>query len=318
MIDRLPERIEEAACRIYSIARRTPLDYSPFFSRESGTRVHFKLESLQYTGSFKLRGVTNKLLSMTEQERARGCVVASTGNHGAASAFAMKRLGVRGDILVPEGTNPAKLEAIRLLGGEPRVHGADSGETERYARRHAGEKGLTYISPYNDIDVVAGQGTVGHELLEDLPEAHAVFVAVGGGGLIGGIGAWIKNQAPEIRIIGCLPENSPVMAKSIEAGRVVDCDCRPTLSDGTAGNMDHDTLTFDLCREAVDEWRLVSEEEIADAMRLYVQKEHMTLEGSAGVALAGFLKNPVAWKNQDVVIVVCGRNIDGATLKSIL
>jgi len=318
MITGLPERIEEAACRIYSINRRTPLDFSPYFSRESGAKVHFKLESLQYTGSFKLRGVTNKLLAMSEAERAKGCVTASTGNHGAATAFAMKRLGVRGEILVPEGANASKLESIRLLGCEPRFQGRESGETEQMARRYAAEKGLTYISPYNDIDVLAGQGTVGHEILEDLPEVHAVFITVGGGGLIGGIGAWIKSQAPETKIIGCLPENSPVMVKSIEAGRVVDCECKPTLSDGSAGNMDHDSITFDLCRDVVDEWLLLSEAEIANAMHLYVQKEHMTLEGSAGVALAGFLKSAGRWRNQDIVVVICGRNIDSATLKSIL
>jgi threonine dehydratase len=271
MLEGLPELIEEAANRIYSINRRTPLDFSPYFSKETGAKLHFKLESLQYTGSFKLRGVTNKLLAMSEAERAKGCVTASTGNHGAATAFAMKRLGVRGEILVPEGANPAKIEAICLAGGEPRTQGREQGETERMARKYAGEKGVTYISPYNDPDIVAGQGTVGHEILEDLPEAHAVFVCVGGGGLIGGIGAWIKSQAPETRIIGCLPENSPVMLKSIEAGRVVDCDCKPTLSDGSAGNMDHDSITLELCRKVVDDWLLVSEKEIASAMRLYVQ-----------------------------------------------
>lgn len=318
MIQGLPERIEEAANRIYSINRRTPLDFSPYFSRETGARVHFKLESLQYTGSFKLRGATNKLLAMSAADRARGCITASTGNHGAATAFAMKRLGVRGEIFVPKGASATKLESIRLLGGEPRVLGPEQGETERLARRHANEKGLTYISPYNDPDVVAGQGTVGHEILEDLPEAHAVFVTVGGGGLVGGIGTWIKSQAPETKIIGCLPENSPVMLRSIEAGRVVDCDCKPTLSDGSAGNMDHDSITFDICREVVDDWLLLSEQEIADAMRLYIQKEHLLLEGSAGVALAGFLRQAARWKDQDIVIVICGRNIDAATLKKIL
>jgi len=318
MMTGLPERIDEAANRIYSITRRTPLDFSPYFSKETGAKVHFKLESLQYTGSFKLRGVTNKLLAMSEVERAKGCVTASTGNHGAATAFAMKRLGVRGEILVPQGASQTKLESIRLQGCEPRVLGPEQGETERVARRYAAEKGMVYISPYNDVDVVAGQGTAGHEILEDLPEAHAVFVCVGGGGLIGGIGAWIKSQAPETKIIGCLPENSPVMKASIEAGRVVDLDCKPTLSDGSAGNMDHDTITFDLCRKVVDDWLLVSEAEIANAMRLYIQKEHMLLEGSAAVALAGFLKNAARWKNQDVVIVICGRNVDAATLKNIL
>lgn len=314
----LPQRIEEAACRVYSITRRTPQDHSAWFSRHTGARVHFKLESLQYTGSFKLRGATNKLLALSEAERQRGCVVASTGNHGAACGYAMRRLGVQGEILVPQGTSPAKLEAIRLYGVEPRVHGSDGGETERYARQYAAERGMHYLSPYNDLDVVAGQGTVGHEIFEDLPEAHAIYVAVGGGGLIGGIGAWLKQCAPDTRIVGVLPENSPVMARSIEAGRVVDCDCKPTLSDGTAGNMDHDAVTFGICREVVDEWLLVSEAEIRDAMRLYVEREHLLLEGAAGVALAGFLKTAARWRDQDVVIVLCGRNLDSATLKSIL
>jgi threonine dehydratase len=314
----LSDAIATAASRIATIVRTTPADPSAGFTGESGARVSFKLENLQHTGSFKLRGVANKLLSLDETVRKRGCVVASTGNHGAAAAYAFAQLGVPGEIFVPEGANPSKVDAIRRLGGRVTFHGTDPGATETHARAYAAGKGLTYVSPYNDPDVVAGQGTVGLELLEQVPDVEAVFVAVGGGGLIGGIGTVLKQRNPAIRVIGCLPENSPVMLRSVEAGHVVDCDCRPTLSDGTAGNMDHDSITLDICRRVVDRWLLVSEDEIRAAMRRFIGIEHMLLEGAAGVAVAGFEQTAALWRGRTVAVVICGRNLDLATLRSVL
>jgi threonine dehydratase len=314
----LMQEISKAGSRIYSIARRTPADPSPGFSMDSGAVVHFKLENLQYTGSFKLRGITNKLLSLDDAARKRGCVVASTGNHGAAAAYAFSRLGITGEIFVPEKANPSKVDAIKRLGGNIRFHGTDPGATETHARRYAADRNMVYISPYNDPEVVAGQGTVCLELLEQVPDLGAVFVAVGGGGLISGIGACIKRQKPQVRVIGCLPENSPVMLRSVEAGKVIDCDCRPTLSDGTAGNMDHDSITLDICRQVVDQWILVTEEEIRAAMRRFIEIEHMLLEGAAGVAVAGFERSAADFRGENVAVVICGRNLDIDTLRTIL
>lgn len=314
----LMQEIFAAGNRIYSITRRTPADRSAGFSADSGAMVHFKLENLQYTGSFKLRGVSNKLLSLGDTERKRGCVVASTGNHGAAAAYAFSRLGMAGEIFVPETANPSKVDVIKRLGGKIRFHGTDPGATESHARRYAAEHNMVYVSPYNDPEVVAGQGTVGLELLDQLPDLDAVFVAVGGGGLIGGIGACIKRRKPHIRVIGCLPENSPVMLRSVESGKVMDCECKPTLSDGTAGNMDHDSITLDICCQVVDQWILVTEEEIRAAMRRFIEVEHMLLEGAAGVALAGFEKSAADFHGENVAIVICGRNLDIDTLRNIL
>lgn len=310
--------ITMAAARIAPLVRRTPLDFSVSFSSASGAKVHLKLENLQITGSFKLRGVTNKLLSLEHNARQAGVVVASTGNHGAAAAYAFARLGISGRIFVPETANPSKVEVIRDLGGNICFHGADPGATETYARQYAREHDMLYISPYNDPEVVAGQGTVALELLEQIPDLDAVFVAVGGGGLIGGIGSYIKSCNPDISIVGCLPENSPVMLRSVESGKVVDCDCQPTLSDGTAGNMDHDSITFDLCREVVDHWVLVDEAAIADSMRRFISHEHMLLEGAAGVAIAGFEKVAGEYAGRKVAIVICGRNLDINTLRNVL
>ena len=306
--------IEQAVQRIYTVARRTPCDRSAYLSGRCGAEVWLKLENLQYTGSFKLRGAANRLMTMDADQRARGCVVASSGNHGIACAHAMARLGIDGEIFVPENVNPAKVEAIRLQGGRVSVRGRESGETERLAREHAARSGMTYVSPYNDVDVVCGQGTVGYELLLTLPAVDTVFVAVGGGGLIGGIGAWLKHHRPQVRIIGCLPENSAVMARSVAAGHVVDLECRPTLSDGTAGNMDHDAITFPLCRALVDRYVEVSEAEIAAALRLAIDHEHMLMEGAAGVALAGLLKCANDETGTTRAVVICGANIDSATL----
>ena len=229
--------------------------------------MYLKLENLQYTGSFKLRGAMNKLLSLAPEQCLRGVVAASSGNHGAAVAYGCRALGVSGTVFVPEHASPTKLEAMRRYGIEVRQHGDDSLLSELEARRYADEHGLAYLSPYNDLDVVAGQGTIGVEIVEQLPGVEVVFVSVGGGGLISGIAAVLKAHNPAIHVVGCLPENSPVMAVSVERGAIIDMPSLPTLSDGTAGGIEEGAVTFALCQALVDEYVLVSEAEIAAAMR---------------------------------------------------
>lgn len=312
------EEVLHAERRIRSYIRETPLEYSLALSQQYPADVFLKLENLQHTGSFKVRGAMNKLLSLTAEEKARGVVTASTGNHGAATAFGLRALNLAGTIFVPENASPTKVAAIKRYGATVESHGIDCLATEMYAQRFAREKGLVYISPYNDPQIIGGQGTIGVELERQSKKLDAVFVSVGGGGLISGIAGYLKQQLPGIKVIGCLPENSPEMALAVKAGHHVQLEPKPTLSDGTAGGFEPDAITFELCQRFVDEYVLVSEEEIAAALRLTLETHHHLIEGSAAVAIAGFQKLHRQFIGQNVAIVLCGANISLATLKQIL
>ncbi len=311
----------DAAERIRERVRETPVEPSPLLSERTGARVHLKLENYQLTGSFKLRGAMNAMWSLDEPSRARGVVAASSGNHGAAVACAARSAGCPTRVFVPEGSAPSKLEAIGAYGAEIRVVGEDCLLAEQAARQHATEHAMAYLSPYNDERVVAGQGTIGVELESQLPRIDAVCASMGGGGLISGIGGYLKSLRPETEVLACSPANSCVMHASLEAGCILDLPSEPTLSDGTAGGVEADSITFELCREIIDQSLLVSEEEIAAAMRLVLHHHHMLVEGAAGVAVAGFLKasgEADRWRDRDVVIVLCGANVDPDVLKGIL
>ena len=277
-----------------------------------------KLENLQHTGSFKLRGAFNKLLSLTPEQRRAGCVTASSGNHGAAIAFAMKKLGVNGVIFVPKQTSSTKVDAIKRSGGDVRLFGTDGLDTETHAREYADENNMVYLSPYNDADVIAGQGSIGVELAKQLPDVDAVFIAVGGGGLISGIGTFLKSVNSGVEIISCQPAASAVMTESLKAGEILDLPSEPTLSDGTAGGIEAGALTFDICRDVISRFVVVSEAQIAHAMREFIDSHHMLLEGAAGVAIAGFLAIASDYKGKNVVIVICGGNISRETLKKVI
>jgi len=308
----------DATERIAGQVRTTPVERSRILAHNGNGSVWLKLENLQLTGSFKLRGASNKILSLSEEERQRGVVAASSGNHGAAVACAAAGAGCPALVFVPQGVADSKLAAIRSWGVEGRMHGDDALLAELEARRHATTTGMTYISPYNDATVVAGQGTLGAEMAEQLPQLDAVFIAMGGGGLIAGAGGILKAVRPEIRVIACSPERSPVMHASLEAGRIVEMESRTTLSDGTAGGVEPGAITFALCREIVDESVLVSEKEIRDAVRLVIGHHHTLIEGAAGVAVAGYLANRERFAGQHVAIVLCGANIDARVLKELL
>jgi len=310
--------VPQAMLRIRPFIRQTMLDPSPYYSQLSGADVYFKCENLQHTGSFKARGALNKILSLSEQERERGIVTASTGNHGAACAFAMQQVGATGIVFVPEIAEETKLAAIRRLGAEIRTVGTDSVQSERFARAYGAEEGMTYVPPYNDPLVIAGQGTIALELLQQLPDLDAVFVSVGGGGLIGGIASYLKEMNPAIQVTGCSPQNSQVMALSVAAGELLDLPSLPTLSDGTAGGVEAGSITFPLCRDHVDRYISVSEEEIAAALRTFMATQHMLIEGSAAVAIAAFQKTAADLRGKHVAILLCGANISLEKLKAIV
>lgn len=290
---------------------------SASFSDDLGAEVFFKLENIQKTGSFKLRGATNRLLTLSDEQRSLGCVAASSGNHGAAVARAMQQLGVTGVIFVPEQTSSAKVEKIKRYGGDVRFFGTDGLDTEQHAREYAESHGMFYLSPYNDEEVIAGQGTCGLEIVSEMPDVDAVFIAVGGGGLIGGAASVLKAHNPDIEIYGCQPLASPVMTRSIEAGEILDLPSESTLSDGTAGGIEAGALTFPLNQAVVDDWVVVDEQQIIEAMQAFMAAEEDVIEGAAGVAIAGLLAREKAIKGKNVVVVICGGNISAEMLMSV-
>lgn len=308
--------IQEAEERIRGYIRETPLEYSPFLSRLGGAHVSLKLENLQVSGSFKARGVFNKLLSYKDSSKL--FVTASSGNHGVAFAYVTTLLGLKGLVFLPENASPAKVQDIMLYSVGVRFHGRDTVETEAHARKYAEVSEAIYVSPYNDFEVIAGQGTVGVELVKQLRSFDAVLVPVGGGGLISGIAVYLKNVAPEVRVVGVQPENSAVMYHSLKAGRILSMESKPTLADGVAGGIEENSVTFELCRRYVDEFILVSEEEIANAIKLMLEKHHMLIEGSSALSIAAYLKNPTIYKNKKIILLVTGCRIDLKTLRKIL
>lgn len=318
-LETLGGMVAKAELRVKAHVRETPVEHSARFRRMTGSKVSFKLENLQHTGSFKVRGALNKVLSLTDEERDKGVVAASSGNHGLAVAWATAKLGTGCTVFVPEGASETKVTSMREYGAEVRFHGNDAAVSEAQAREAANEAGLVYISPYNDPEVISGQGTIAVELARQLDRLDAVFVPVGGGGLVSGIAGYLKGvMGNRVRVYGCQPENSAVMHESVRAGRVLDLSSEPTLSDGTAGGLEPGTITFGPCRDWVDEWVLVSEDEIAEAMNLFMDAHHLMIEGAAGVSVAAFLKRQDELRNCRVAVVVCGANISLATLKGVL
>ena len=310
--------IIEAESRIRPLARETPVDHSLHLSRLGDANVYLKLEHLQHTGSFKLRGATNKILSLDKEELRKGVIAASTGNHGMGVCYTARHAGTTATIYLPRDVSEQKLAMIKHLGGIPVLSGDDCLEAEYSAREAASKSGQVFISPYNDLRVIAGQGTTGLELARQLDRIDAVFIAVGGGGLIAGIAAYLKSVGPHTRVIGCWPENSRALYECLRAGRIIDVPEEPTISESTAGGVEEGSITLPLCQQLIDDYTLVSEGEIREAMLQILDEEHWIIEGSAGVAVAAYLKERKKYAGQNVAIILCGRNISSKKLRGIL
>lgn len=304
--------------RIHPHILQTPVEHSPWLSQLTGADVWLKMEHLQITGSFKLRGAANKILSLSESEKRTGVITASTGNHGSALAYIALKTGTKVTVYLPENVAPTKVALMKLYGAELTYYGQDSVETELKARDDAEKTGKVFVSPYNDPDIIAGQGTIGPELENQVPDLDTVLIPVGGGGLISGIGGYLKSSKPESEIIGCQPVNSAVMYESVKARQVLDIPSYPTLSDGTAGGLEADSITFDLCRQYVDDYQLVSEEEIRDALRFLLEKHFLLVEGAAALSVASLLQQPERYRGKTVVLILCGRKMGIETLRQII
>jgi threonine dehydratase len=303
------DRITQAHVAIRPQVPVTALERSAALSARLGCEVLLKCEHLQPTGSFKVRGATNRIRLLGEDARRAGVTTASTGNHGQAVARAGSLAGVPVTVFLAASTVPSKMDAIRRLGASLSIIDGTPLDAELAARRSATEQGKTYVAPYNDFDVMAGQGTLGVELSEQAQELDAVFISVGGGGLIGGVGTALEHLSPNTQVVGVWPENSPCLLRALEAGRLFEVPESPTLSDGTAGGIEPGSVTFPICQSVIDTTLTVSESEIAAAMRDVAASDHWIVEGAAGVALAGLIQVASKWQGRRVAVVLCGRNI---------
>jgi len=301
--------VRAAHTRIAADIVRTPVEFSAILSEMTEARVFVKWECDQVTGSFKFRGALNKLRTLGPDDRGRGVISASTGNHGLAIGRAAAIEGVALKLFLPETAAEVKKKRIEATGVAVEYFGSDCGKTEARAREEAARAGRVFVSPYNDWDIVFGAGTAGLEIAEAVPEVDDVLVPVGGGGLIAGIAGFLKSVRPGARTVGVEPEASAFMAASVAAGRLVDIAERETVADAVAGGIEPGSITFPLYRDLVGRTVVVEEEMIANAMSLLYDRHGRIVEGAGALPVAGLLTEPAGFSGRTVVLVVSGQNI---------
>jgi len=310
------EEIEGAHKRIRGAISRTPVVYSDTFSRRTDREVFLKLENLQKGGSFKIRGAYNKLSRLSTAQRRRGVVAASAGNHAQGVAIASSLLGIPSTIVMPEGASLAKQMATRSYGGEVLLLGQNTDEALGYAQKLA-EGGRSLIHPFDDEQVIAGQGTLGLEILEDVPDVDGIVVPVGGGGLISGIATIVKKKRPRVKIIGVQSVNAPSAFVSLRKRKIVEVKVKPTLADGIALQR-VGAITFPIIQRNVEEIITVSEEEIASAILMLMERKRVVAEGAGASPLAALLCGKLKPRLKKVVLVISGGNIDVHLLDRII
>jgi threonine dehydratase len=294
---------------------RTPLIESAWLSEFSSTKVYLKLENLQLTGSFKIRGATNKILNLENEQKARGVIAVSSGNHGRAVAYVAGRHAIPAVVCVSETVPQNKISAIRDLGAEVVIAGATYDEATEGAHRIQGERGLTMIHPFDDLFVIAGQGTIGLELMDEQPDLDSIIVPLSGGGLLGGIATAVKAINPKIQTIGVSMEVGAAMVESLMAGQIVEVVEEPSLADALIGGLgEQNRYTFNLIRSIVDQTVLVSEEEIAAGMTFALENEHLVVEGGGAVGIAALLAGKVKNLGEKTAVVISGGNVSMETL----
>jgi len=317
-LENLKIKSENARKRIVEKISNSPLIKSNIY----GTDLFFKAENFQFSGSFKIRGAFSKLTQLEKEGVLKNAklITASSGNHGLACSYAARELGGDLTVVLPETVAIVKLEKIRSYGITVILEGQESGEAETHAQKLAKEEGYLYVSPYNDLDIIAGQGTIGLELIEALGQngIDNVFVSMGGGGLISGISAVLKAVNPNIKVWGVSAENSCTLGDSLRLGKIVDTKHLPTLADGVSGGIDSDTVTFEICKSTVDELLWCDEKEITSSFLKFAFDEHQIIEGSAALALAGYEKVSEQLKGQTSVVIACGANVDQSLVQKLL
>ena len=310
--------VHAAAERIRGRVVRTPLRHSPGLSDATGRRVYHKIEAMQHTGAFKLRGAFNALMTLNDEARRRGVITFSSGNHGRGIAYAAKDQGIDAMVCVSAGVPAVKVDAIRALGADVRVTGATQDEAEAGMMDLVAETGRVLVSPFDDAAVIAGQGTISMEILQDCPDVDSIIVPLSGGGLIAGIALAAKALKPSVRVVGVTMEQGAAMHESLKAGHVVDIVESPTLADALQGGLGADNrLSFPMVRDLVDDSVLVSEDEIADAMAWLYWNDRLIAEGGGATGTAALLTNRIGDLGDVVVNVLSGCNVDMATFSAI-
>ena len=311
------EKIKKAQERITGIAVKTPFSFAPYLSEVSKSEVYLKKENLQITGAFKLRGAYNKIASLSDEERKKGVVAASAGNHAQGVALSASKFGVDATIVMPESTPLTKVNGVKYFGANVILNGTNYDEAYRFATEFAKKNGFTFIHPFEDEDVIAGQGTIALEILESCNEIDAVVVPVGGGGLISGIGSAIKQINPKIEVIGVSAKGAPAMKTSYELKKPVDSTDVRTIADGIAVR-DTSPVTLNYIIESVDAFIGVDDEEIASAMLYLLEKQKLVVEGAGAVGVAALLHGHLSWlRGKKIAIVLSGGNVD-VTLLSVI
>jgi threonine dehydratase len=313
---KLWEEIEAAQKKIQKVILRTPMIYSDTFSKLTGEKVFLKLENLQKTGSFKIRGAYYKLSQLTPSMKKRGVVAASAGNHAQGVALASSLLGIHCTIVMPEGVSLAKQMATQAYGGEVVLYGQNTDEALDYAKKLA-KSGKSLIHPFDDEQVIAGQGTIGLEILREVPEVGAIIVPIGGGGLISGISTIVKKTRPDVKMIGVQANHAPSAFHSLNRKKIVEVKVMPTLADGIALQR-VGKITFPLIQEGVDEIVIVGENEIASAILLLMERKRIVAEGAGATPLAALLSRRLKTRSKKVVLVISGGNIDFHLLDRII
>lgn len=304
--------------RISLLSRKTPLVYSSHLSERIGSSVYLKLESLQETGSFKIRGAINKLLTLSKDEKARGVIVFSTGNHGRAVAYVARQLGIKAVICLSKRVPKYRVDAMRQFGADVAQHGESQDEAYEHALTLQEERGFTMINPFDDHLIIAGQGTIGLEILEDLPSVDTAIIPVSGGGLIAGIALALKSADPKIHIIGVSMDCAPAMYQSLKAGKPVEVEEKDSMADALLGGIGLDNkYTFPMVRDYVDDLILVSEQEIAEGMFFAFDKHCLVIEGAAAVGISALLYKKALGLGKNVVVILSGGNVDISLLTDI-
>ncbi|MCJ7569826.1 MAG: threonine/serine dehydratase [Anaerolineales bacterium] len=296
--------------RIHNLVFRTPLIESPTLSKLTGSTTYLKLENLQKTGSFKLRGATNKIKSLAPEALERGVITVSSGNHGLAVSYAARDLGVPAYICVSSATVEYKVAAIRNMGSEILMGGGTYDEAAEFANQKKNDLNLTMIHPFDDPEIIAGQGTIGLEIIEELPEIDTVLVPLSGGGLMSGIALALKTIKPSIHVVGVSMALGPAMVESIKAGRIEEVDEQASLADALVGGLGRENhYTMNMVKKYADETVLVSEDEIAAGMVFALENHHQVLEGGGAVGIAALMAKKVGHLGKHVVIVASGGNV---------
>jgi len=309
--------VKEAYEVLKPVVKRTSLEKSKTFSKLTKTNVYLKLENLQTTGSFKIRGAYNKIYHLSKKEREQGVVCASAGNHAQGVAHASKLMGVKSTVFMPVYTPPTKIIATKAYGAEVVLEGITYDDAAVAAKKYAEEKKLTFVHAFNDHQVIAGQGTIGIEIFESLPEVDAVVVPIGGGGLISGIALALKTLKPKVKVIGAEAEGAQSMKKSLEENKIVPLKSINTIADGIAVKTPKE-ITFDLAKKYVDEVVTVNDEEIANALYLLLQRAKLVVEPAGAVSLAAILSKKVNFPGKNVVAVLSGGNVNLSLLTQII